>query len=189
MGGLPKFEEFKAPWELDAAGLEIAEDDQKVDPKRIKRHLYNVLSDKERLQESVKILEADKAAVQKKLDEAARKDETETDALKRQVEELTKKAAAGEQQTVENLKLAVALDKGLTSIQAKRLVGATREELEKDADDLVASFGGGGQNPDASEDGPKRAPRKLHTHSTDPGDKNDPLGEYSPEKLAKLVPM
>jgi len=35
----------------------------------------------------------------------------------------------------------VAADRGLTQKQARRLVGSTREELEADADDLLASFG------------------------------------------------
>lgn len=35
----------------------------------------------------------------------------------------------------------VALDKGLTPTQAKRLVGATKEELEADADELLKDLG------------------------------------------------
>jgi hypothetical protein len=38
------------------------------------------------------------------------------------------------------LRREVADEKGLTAAQAKRLVGATREELEADADDILASF-------------------------------------------------
>jgi hypothetical protein len=38
-------------------------------------------------------------------------------------------------------RLEVALEKGLTPSQAKRLVGATREELEADADELLADIG------------------------------------------------
>jgi hypothetical protein len=38
------------------------------------------------------------------------------------------------------LRLEVAHDKGLTPAQAKRLVGATKEELEADADDILANF-------------------------------------------------
>lgn len=35
----------------------------------------------------------------------------------------------------------IALEKGLTKSQAKRLVGSTREELEADADELLADLG------------------------------------------------
>lgn len=42
----------------------------------------------------------------------------------------------------ELLRLRVGLAKGLTEAQAKRLVGSTKEELEADADELLATFGG-----------------------------------------------
>jgi len=38
------------------------------------------------------------------------------------------------------LRLEVAAEKGLTTAQAKRLVGTTREELEADADELLETF-------------------------------------------------
>jgi hypothetical protein len=38
------------------------------------------------------------------------------------------------------MKLDVAFEKGLTPAQAKRLVGATREELEADADEILRDF-------------------------------------------------
>jgi len=54
------------------------------------------------------------------------------------------KRAAAEQRAAEAelraLRLEVAASKGLTPAQAKRLVGATREELEADADDILATF-------------------------------------------------
>ena len=40
------------------------------------------------------------------------------------------------------MRLEVGLAKGLTPAQAQRLVGSTKEELEADADDLLATFGG-----------------------------------------------
>jgi hypothetical protein len=48
------------------------------------------------------------------------------------------------------IRMEVGLAKGLTPAQAKRLVGSTKEELEADADDLLATFGGkpgGGTKP------------------------------------------
>jgi hypothetical protein len=41
---------------------------------------------------------------------------------------------------LENLRREVADEKGLTPAQARRLVGTTREELEADADDVIAAF-------------------------------------------------
>lgn len=43
-------------------------------------------------------------------------------------------------------RLEVALEKGLTASQAKRLVGTTREELEADADELLADLKGSKTN-------------------------------------------
>jgi hypothetical protein len=66
--------------------------------------------------------EANKSEVQKER-EAREAAEKERDAIK-----------------AESLRLTVAAEKGLTPGQAKRLVGATREDLEKDADALLAEF-------------------------------------------------
>ena len=42
--------------------------------------------------------------------------------------------------TLEQMRREVADEKGLTPAQARRLVGTTREELEADADDVLAAF-------------------------------------------------
>ena len=42
--------------------------------------------------------------------------------------------------TLQSLRRDVAEEKGLTPAQARRLVGASREEMETDADDLLESF-------------------------------------------------
>lgn len=47
---VPKFEEFKAPWETDAQGNPIAADDQVIDKATLKKYLWNTLSDKEKAQ-------------------------------------------------------------------------------------------------------------------------------------------
>lgn len=63
---------------------------------------------------------------------------------KTELERLTERAEAAERAVAETevraLRLEVAAEKGLTPAQAKRLVGSTREELEADADELVATF-------------------------------------------------
>jgi hypothetical protein len=68
-------------------------------------------------------------------------DQAKTDGQKA---EEARKAAEGEtaKATSELLKLRVAMRKGLTEAQTKRLVGTTEEELEADADELLESFGG-----------------------------------------------
>lgn len=63
---------------------------------------------------------------------------------KTEAQKLTERADAAERRAVEvegrALRLEVAAEKGLTPAQAKRLVGATREELEADADELLTTF-------------------------------------------------
>lgn len=83
-------------------------------------------------------------ALKKANDEAARlraKVKEFEDADKSEIEKATAKAAELEQslaeQTLRADRLEVALDKGLTLGQAKRLVGATKEELAADADELL----------------------------------------------------
>lgn len=51
------------------------------------------------------------------------------------------------------LRLEVASERGLNPAQAKRLLGSTREELEADADELLASF--------KAEEEPAKAPPKA----------------------------
>ena len=54
-------------------------------------------------------------------------------------------------------RLEVAVDKGLTPAQAKRLAGTTKEELEADADELLAAFGTP-SNDDTNDDDPDTTP-------------------------------
>ncbi len=78
------------------------------------------------------------------------------------------------------MRLEVAMEKGLTTAQAKRLVGATKEELEADADELLESFkpaDGGRRGP------PARGSEKLRG-GTDPTEEAE---ETDPRKLAAMV--
>lgn len=72
-----------------------------------------------------------------RLKEIEDKDKSEVDRLREQVEQLKSEAAT---HAAKALRAEVASEKGLTAAQAKRLVGDTREELEADADDILASF-------------------------------------------------
>jgi len=65
------------------------------------------------------------------------RDKTEAQKLTERAEAAEKRATDLESRAV---RLEVASEKGLTPAQAKRLVGTTREELEADADDLLATF-------------------------------------------------
>lgn len=74
---------------------------------------------------------------------AAAFDELET-AKQTDQERATAALTAAEQRATEAeakaLRLEVAAEKGLTTAQAKRLVGTTRDELEADADELLETF-------------------------------------------------
>lgn len=63
---------------------------------------------------------------------------------KTELERLTERAEAAERAAAETevraLRLEIAAEQGLTPAQAKRLVGSTREELEADAQELLATF-------------------------------------------------
>jgi hypothetical protein len=75
-----------------------------------------------------------KAAEFDKLAEAS---QTEQEKTASKLAELQKSAESAEARA---MRLEVAFDKGLTPAQAKRLVGATREELEADADEILRDF-------------------------------------------------
>jgi hypothetical protein len=76
---------------------------------------------------------------------------------KSEVEQLTERLAAQEQAIVDERiarwRAEVQADKKLTAVQAARLVGSTKEELAKDADDLLAAFGGSNSGSDDGEGG------------------------------------
>lgn len=65
------------------------------------------------------------------------------------------------------LRLTVAAEKGLTPSQAKRLVGETQEELNADAEELLATFA-----PPKVEDDGRSVPRELLKPGASPGDED-----------------
>ena len=87
---------------------------------------------------------------------AAKFDELEA-ASKSDVEKAAQRAADAEKKAQEAearaLRLEVASAKGLTPAQAKRLTGATREELEADADELLDTFKPSEETPPAPKPG------------------------------------
>lgn len=65
-------------------------------------------------------------------------EKSEAERLQTQIAELSRQAEAA---TARADRFEVAAAKGLSASQARRLVGATREELEADADEMKAEFG------------------------------------------------
>lgn len=90
-----------------------------------------------RTREALKKANAEAAQNRKKLQELDDKDKSE---LQKAVERAEAAEARADQAESRILRLEVAAAKGLTPAQAKRLVGASKEELEADADELLATF-------------------------------------------------
>jgi hypothetical protein len=106
---------------------------------------------------------------------------------KSDLEKANEKATAAEARAAEAearaMRLEVATEKGLTPAQAKRLSGSTREDLEKDADELLETFGGnasGGTPPPARRPAELRGGNDPSTQATEE--------ETDPAKLAASVP-
>lgn len=81
--------------------------------------------------------EKEAAELRAKVKEFEDRDKSESE---KAAERLAKAETAAAEASAKLLRLEVASEKGLTPAQAKRLQGATREELEADADELLASF-------------------------------------------------
>lgn len=126
-----------------------------------RKHEANAKANAAAAKELAELKEADKTEVQKAADKAA-------DAEKRAQDAETRA-----------LRLEVAVEKGLTPSQAKRLVGTTREEFEADADDFLESIKTDDKNPT-----PPGKPRERLSGGGDPTEEPE---ETDPAKLAAKV--
>jgi hypothetical protein len=79
-------------------------------------------------------------AAEKELAKYKKAEQDKADADKTEAERRAAAEARAEAAELRALRLEVAAEKGLNPAQAKRLVGATREELEADADEILAAF-------------------------------------------------
>lgn len=171
-------EEREAREAAEAAAAEAAKkpwgDDKDFDPEKAWKLIQNLRGD------------VDKA--KKRGDELATKVKGFEDASKSDTEKLEERATSAESQLSatqrEAARLRIALKKGLTETQAKRLVGDTEEDLEKDADDLLASFKNDDDDGDGS-GGDRRTPKPRMRTGAAPATEPD---ETDPDKLAAQVP-
>ena len=175
---VPKLEDFKTPWE---------EKGEEIDPAKAKSFIHYLTRTKaeadDKVEEVTKAKETEIAALQAKIDDKARENETDAEKAARESAAAIQKAKddAKAEAGVETLKLRVALRKGLTEVQAKRLVGTTEDEIEKDADDLLESFGGKGEAEEGGEGEPRTRPTRPLKNGGDPKD-GEPT--FDPEKAA-----
>lgn len=146
--------------------------DEPLDLDRAKEKIHKANSEAANLRKRLKDLEplAKKA---RELEEASKTTEQKLEERATGAETRATKAEA------EAARLRVALRKGLSETQAKRLVGESEEDLEKDADELLESFkGDGGQEP------PARPRERLRPGAAPAADAAD----NDPAKLAEQVP-
>jgi hypothetical protein len=133
------------------------------DAERARAKIAKANSEAANLRKRMKELEA-KAERLDKLEESSK---TEAQRLADQQRSLEDRAAKADSEAA---RLRVALRKGLTETQARRLVGATDEELEADADELLASF----KPADSGPPGPPGRPSERLTGGGDPTTEPDP---------------
>ena len=107
--------------------------DSKFDQKRAEDKIAKTNSEAANLRKRLKELEPLAKKAKELEDEQKSESEKSTEAR-------TKAEKTAAEATQEAARLRVALSKGLTEVQAKRLIGETQEELEADADELLASF-------------------------------------------------
>jgi hypothetical protein len=117
-------------------------------------------------------------------DKASKFDQLEDD-KKSEIQKASDRATQAETRAsdaeLRALRLEVAMDKGLTPTQAKRLVGKTKEELEADADELIESFKGDGEGDPTKPKPPGRPKESLRGG----GDPTQGAEEMNPRELAK----
>lgn len=180
--------DWTAPWETATGETEIDKD-------KLKRYLFNLLGDKEKLQERLTESNTERDELKSKAEAAAREGETNEQKLERELKELKAvvegTAKGGDTDvTKENLRLKVAVEKGLNKDQLKRLIGNTEEELLADADELLKSFGSTGKTEEGEGgevggDGVRRVPRGT----VNPGDPNPGAGaDVSVNKAMEQIP-
>lgn len=133
-------------------------DDESFDADKAARLIANLKRDRDKIK-------ADR-------DEARGKVQQHEDASKSDHEKLSEGKTTAEKEAAEAkqeaARLRVALKKGLTETQAKRLVGENEEALEQDADDLLDSFK---SDDDDSGQEPPRRPRERLRPGAAPGAK------------------
>lgn len=146
--------------------------------------------DEQAARDKIKKANAEAQSLRERLKKHEDANKSDTEKLSDRASNAEKSLASAEKEVA---RLRVALKKGLSEIQAKRLVGETEEELEKDADELLKSFGNeggeeteedkgkGGEGKSSSRERPKERLKSGAAPSSEPD-------EEDPRKLAESVP-
>lgn len=191
-----KLEDYKAPWEINkTTGEDIPEDEQEVDKAALKKYLFGLLGDKDRLQTTVATVTAERDTLKTQLDEKTREGEDDEQKRKREHDDAVKAAKAEGDLAALRYEVALEVD-GITPAQAKRLAkrltGTTRDELEEDAKGLVEDFGIGKASEEPGEGDeagpPAGRPRKLRASGDPKPNERDAAPATDAESINKLFP-
>lgn len=159
----PKADPPKPPWG----------DDDQFDPQRAWKLIQDVRSD-------LNTIKAERDDLKGKVQQAEDAKLSDQQKLEKRATDAEARAAKAEQ---EASRLRVAINKGLNVTQAKRLVGDSEEDLEKDADELLESFK---TNDDDKGQGSGRRPQERLRPGAAPSSEPE---ETDPRKLADQVPQ
>lgn len=164
MPKLPKFDDWTPPW---------GSDNEDIDAEKAAKFIHALLSDKDKLQgkldaanETVTTVTAERDEARTELAAVNAKNSDQT--ISELQGKLTKAEGDRDSAASKLLRLEVALDKGVPVKQAHRLAGATKEELEADAEAFLADFGPAKGSEDGDDDGdddgvPSSTPARLNT--------------------------
>lgn len=185
---LPKIEDWKAPWEKNE-GDEIDAEKAKVFTYSLLQREEKALNEAASAKKALETVQAEKDALQKTIDDKAREGESESDRMKREIAELQKRLDEKPKgDDIETIRLRVALDKGLTLSQAKRLVGTTEEEILADVEELLKDLAPKNdkeKDDDDDDDTPvRRTPRRV----SNPLDPDDRAPKFDVDKAVDLIP-
>ena len=178
---MPKLPDKIADWTPPWAEGEFDED-------RAKALVFNALRNEQKAKETSSALRVEKDDLVTKLAEAEDKISTAsapTDAAKdaeiNRLKAANRELEKGRPEDQDLIaRLTVAMDHGLTSKDAKRLVGKTPEELEDDAIELAERLGVGKKEADPDDDSGRAAAPPQRTPVTQLGNGRQRTGEAPP---------
>lgn len=136
------FTEFRAPWETETG------DEADIDKPKLKRYIYNLVTDKAKAQDSREDAVEKVSTLEKDLEEAKKEAASASgEEATRKIEKLERDLAAAKTKVTEletakeQADLRSEVLAGLDPKVAKYVQGTTREELEKSLEEVKADFG------------------------------------------------
>jgi len=129
-----EFEKFLAPWEHDGEGKPLAEPAE-IDPAKLKKFVYDVLSDKEKAQDDKADVETTLAQKEEALTTMQREKETDAERVARENTERDQRYARLEAESVERRKVEFLqehfADQKIELGRARRLAGKISGDTEQ----------------------------------------------------------